>query len=393
MTHTELAMTRTWAEIDLDALEHNFHVLKGLLRPGCRFLGVVKADAYGHGAVPVARKLQECGADMLAVACVPEAVELRENGIELPILCLGQSAPKLAPLLWEHDIIQTVGDLWSGLMLSKAAAEAKKSIRIHVKLDTGMGRLGFYWPKEPEGQEKAAGVIESLCRLPGLKVEGLFTHLANADGSQEYTKAQLRRFDEAEEALSKLNITFQVRHCAASAGILNYPESHRDMVRFGLALYGYASTETGNADSALGLKPIMTLKSRISAVRRLPAGTCVSYGCTATLKRDSVLAVLPVGYADGYPRQMSNIAAVRVHDKFAPIVGRVCMDMMMVDVTDIPGVRAGDTAVALDGALIPRVAQRSGTIVHEILTQISPRVTRLYLGDPAPAEEDGTQPR
>ena len=370
-------MTRTWAEIDMDALEHNFHVLKGLLRPGCRFLGVVKADAYGHGAVAVARKLQERGADMLAVACVSEAIELREGGVTLPVLCLGQSAPKLAPFLWEYAITQAVGDLENGRALSQAAAEAGKTIRIHVKLDTGMSRLGFYWPEGEEAQNRTADDIAALCRLPGLDAEGMFTHFANADGSRDYTLAQLRRFREAEGALSRRGVTFQIRHCAASVGVLDYPEAHLDMGRFGLVLYGYASTETGNEGSGLGLKPVMTLKSRLSAVRALPEGTCVSYGCTATLKRDSVLAVLPVGYADGYPRVLSNNAAVRIHDRLCPVVGRVCMDMMMADVTDVPGVRAGDVAVVLDGELVTDAARKSGTIIHEILTGISPRVARV----------------
>ena len=378
MTDTELAMTRTWAEIDLDALEHNFRVLKGIMRPGTRALAVVKADAYGHGSVQVSKRLQECGADMLAVACVQEAIELREGGITTPILCLGQQAPELAPLMWENDVTQAVGDLENGRALSDAAVSAGKSIRIHVKLDTGMSRIGFYWPNGKDAQEKTADDIAALCRLPGLEAEGMFTHFANADGDRDYTLAQIKKFNEAKAVLEKRGIKFKICHAAASIGILDYPEAHMDMGRFGLVLYGYASTETANEGSSVGLKPAMTVKSRISAVRALPAGTCVSYGCTATLKRDSVLAVLPLGYADGYPRLLSNNAEVRIHDKICPIVGRVCMDMIMADVTDIPGVKAGDVATVLDEELITRGAKRAGTIIHEILTGVSPRVKRIY---------------
>ena len=372
MTDVELAMTRTWAEIDLDVLEHNVKTLKGVLTPGARFLGVVKANAYGHGMVEVARKLEKCGADLLAVACVPEGVTLRRAGVRLPILCLGQSAPDLAPLLWEYDITQAVGDLENGQALSAAAEAAGKKIRVHVKVDTGMSRIGFYWPKE--GCDRTADRMAELCRLPGLEAEGLFSHFANADGDPDYTHMQLDRITSARRALADRSISFKLCHIAASSGTLGYPEAHLDVGRFGLVLYGYADGPVG-AD----VKPFMTIKSRISAVRALPEGTKVGYGCTATLGRDSVLAVLPMGYADGCPRALSNRMSVRIHDKLCPIVGRVCMDMFMVDVTDVPGVKPGDTATVFDGELIPKAASLAGTIVHEIVSCIMPRVPRIYI--------------
>ena len=377
MTDVELAMTRTWAEVDLDALEHNSRALKGALAPGCRTLAVCKANAYGHGLLEVARKLQALGADMLAVACVPEAAELRKGGVSMPILCFGQSAPALAPLVWEHDIIQAVGDAENARALSETAAAAGRRIRIHIKLDTGMSRIGFLWSDGKE--EETAEELAAVCRLPGLEAEGLFTHFADADGSRDYTLAQLRRVRAARQALADRGFPVKICHCAASVGTLLYPEAHLDMARFGLALYGYASSDARDANERSDLKAVMTVKSRISSVRALPRGTCVSYGRTATLERDSVLAVLPMGYADVLPRSLSNKGRVRIHDALCPIVGRVCMDMCMADVTDLEGVRAGDVATVYDGALMLDAMENSGTIIHELLTRVMPRVPRLYI--------------
>ena len=376
MTNLELAMTRTWAEIDLDALEGNVRSLKGLLKPGVKSLAVVKADAYGHGIVEVARKLETCGVDMLAVAYVMAAVTLRKNGIRLPILCLGQSAPSLAPLMWEYDVTQAVGDLENGLALSRAASAAGRTIKIHVKVDTGMGRIGFYWPES--GWEAVADEMATLCRLPGLEAEGLFSHFANADGDPEYTRMQLAKFAAARQALADRGVTFKLGHIAASIGVLRYPEAHLDMGRFGLVLYGYASSDE-DVESPAELKPVMALKARIAAVRALPKGSKIGYGGTAVLKRDSVLAVLPTGYADGYPRALSNRMSVYIHDQLCPVVGRVCMDMFMADVTDVPGVRAGDEAVLLDGRLMLKAALAGHTIIHELLSCIMPRVPRVFI--------------
>ena len=365
---------RTWAEIDLSALEHNYRALRAMLPAGCRFLGVCKANAYGHGGVPVAKKLEELGADMLAVACVDEARELRENGVTLPILCLGNTPVELAPMLLEYRVTQAVGDLATGQALSDAAVAAGKTLTIHVKLDTGMSRLGFLWQGEQTARE-----IARLCALPGLEAEGMFTHFADADSSEEYTMAQLTKFLDAKEALEKLGVAFKICHCGASGAVLNYPCTHLDMVRPGIALYGYYPAQELKGLDGPGLEPVMTVKSRIAAVRALPAGTCVSYGRTAVLKRDSKLAVVPIGYGDGYPRSLSNRMTMKIRGAECPIVGRVCMDMCMVDVTGVPGVQAGDTAVVYDGPLLERAAQLAGTIPYELLCAVSPRVPRVYL--------------
>ncbi|MCI8870471.1 MAG: alanine racemase [Lawsonibacter sp.] len=380
----ETLQMRTWAEIDLDALAHNYHLLRGLTgresaKPPCRtcsrFLGVVKADAYGHGAVPVAKKLERLGADMLAVACLDEAAELRQAGIALPVLCLGRTPPRLAPLLLEYGVTQTVEDLAAGEILSAAAVRAGGKLNIHVKLDTGMGRLGFVYG---DGDNTAVlREIQALCALPGLEAEGLFTHFSDADGSQEYTALQSDRFQDAVNELHELGADFEIYHCGASAAVLNYPWTHMGMIRPGIALYG-CLPDPSVPDP--GLRPVLTLKSRVAAVRALPAGSYVSYGRTARLERDSRLAVLPAGYGDGYSRKFSNAMEVLIRGRRCPVVGRVCMDMCMADVTDVPGVQEGDTAVLYgqDG-LLEQAARLADTIPYELLCAISPRIPRLYL--------------
>jgi len=377
---TDRKTVRTWAEVDLDALAHNYRLLRGL-DPKAKFLGLVKADAYGHGAAPIAKKLQELGADMLAVACLDEAIVLRESGIALPILCLGQTPPELADELLAYDITQTVGDLESGKALSAAAVAAGKTLKIHVKVDTGMGRLGFvYYEDDDEAAlERAGKEIEALCALPGLEAEGVFTHFANADGSETYTKNQYIRIqDVIGELWDRGLCQFKIYHCAASAAVLNYSwtKVYMNMIRPGIALYGYVPDPSVKDP---GLKPVMTVKSRIAVVRDLPAGAKISYGCTATLERDSQIAVLPMGYGDGYPRVLSNQMDMLIRGIPCPIVGRICMDMCMVDVTGLEDVQPGEAAVVYGPKLTQRAAKLAGTIPYELLCQLTPRVPRLYL--------------
>lgn len=370
------AQMRTWAEIDLGRLKHNYTALREQLAPGCRFVGVVKANAYGHGAVPVAQKLEEWGADYLAVACLGEAAELRQAGVRAPILILGVTLPRYAGELLAWDAAQAVGDLETGRALSATAVAAGRTLTIHVKADTGMSRLGFLC--DEAHLDHAAGEIAALCALPGLRVEGIFTHFSDADGCEAYTMRQFTRFLDLLDKLSARGVTFEIRHCAASAAMLNYPCTHLDMVRPGIALYGHYPAP--GMEYTCPLLPVMTLKTRVAAVRDLPAGTCVSYGRTATLARDSRLAVLPVGYGDGYFRLFSNGQPVAIRGKKAPVVGRVCMDLTMVDVTDIPGVIPGDEAVLYgDAAPVEDGADRAGTIQYELLCDVSPRVPRVYL--------------
>lgn len=365
---------RTWAEIDLSALEHNYRTLRAMLPTGCRFLGVVKANAYGHGDRYVARKLQELGCEMLAVACLDEAVRLRQEGITVPILILGYTPVDYADELLRYDLTQTVDSEETAQTLSRAAQAQGKRLKIHVKVDTGMTRLGFLC------REETAGTIARVCRLPGLEAEGIFTHFANADADEEYTMMQFTRFLDCVEAVEKKGISFKIRHCAASAAVLNYPCTHMDMVRPGIALYGHYPDPSTEGLDGPGLVPVMSVYTRVVAVREVPAGTAVSYGCTHTLNRDSRLAVLPIGYGDGFFRLLSNRFQVGFDGRSAPIVGRICMDMCMVDVTDLPDVKAGDVATVF-GADKPLEAAAGlvGTIQYELLCDVSPRVPRIYL--------------
>lgn len=369
----DLVTARTWAEIDLGALEHNYRTLRAMAGPGCRFLGLCKADGYGHGALRVGRRLEKLGADMLAVACLPEAVELRQGGITLPILCLGRTDPAFTRELLEYRVTQTVENWEDARALSDAAQALGKRLTVHLKVDTGMTRLGFLWR---EGREKeTADTLAQVCALPGLRVEGMFTHFANADGDPEYTQLQLGRFQAARSALDARGVKIEIFHCAASAAVLNYPCTHMDMIRPGIALYGYWPDE-GMAGPEL--RPVMSLRTRVAAVREIPAGTPVSYGCTAVLERDSRLAVLPIGYGDGLHRVLSNQMEVSFPGGSARVVGRICMDMCMADVTHLPQVHPGDVATVFGpGASLPRLAQQAGTIPYELLCAVAPRVKRV----------------
>ena len=382
MNELELAMSRTWAEINLDELAHNIKTLRAMLNPAAKFCGVVKANAYGHGMIAAAKKLQECGADYLAVASVTEGAELRHNGITLPVLCLGQADTSLAPLMCECSITQAVGDIENARKLSDYAQSVGTKIRIHIKIDTGMSRTGFYWPENDDSlKDSTAREILEVCNMPGLEPEGMFTHFADADDNPDFTHLQLRKLLDAKSHLEALGQTFSIIHASASSGVLFYPEAHLGMARFGLSLYGYASPDVGNEGSTAGLHPVMTVKSRITAVRNVPSGETVSYGRLYTLKRDSVIAVMPIGYADGYPRVLTNKSYVKIHGVMCPTLGRVCMDMTMADVTDVPGVKAGDTATIYDYELMPQAAQKAGTIIDEIVCRVMPRITRLYINE------------
>ena len=372
------ATKRTWAEIDLSNLEHNYLALRGMLPRGCRFLGVVKANAYGHGAVPVAKKLVELGAEYLAVACLDEAVELRKAGIAAPVLILGPTLPAFSAEILEYGLTQAVADLELAQALSDAAVKAGRTIKIHVKVDTGMSRLGFLCDEDT--LERSVSEIIRVCSLPGLENEGCFTHFANADGDEEYTMRQFTRFMDVLDKLSDRGVKFQIRHCAASAAVLNYPCTHLDMVRPGIAQYGHYPDPSCEGLDGPGLIPLMTLKTRVISLRELSKGTCISYGCTHVLTRDSRIAVLPVGYADGLERLLSNRGEVLVHGVRAPILGRVCMDLCMVDVTGIADVGIGDEVVIFGPQLpLEEKADVVGTIQYEMLCGVSRRVPRVYI--------------
>ena len=374
-------MKRTWAEVDFDKLAHNYHALRGLAPAGTKYLGLVKADAYGHGAVPVTKKLEELGADYLGVACLDEAIEVREAGVKTPILILGCTSSIYAAELVKYNITQACYDLEYAKELSAGAQKAGGTITVHIQCDTGMTRLGFMCHEDT--MEKSASEIIEAVKLPGLKAEGIFTHFSDSDGSEEYTMLQFGRFQDIIQRVRDLGYEFEIRHCANSAATLLYPATYLDMIRPGIVQFGHFPD--AKMDHALcDLVPVLELKSRVATVRDVPANTPVSYGRTNTLTRPSRLAVIPVGYGDGFCRGFSNKLTVLINGKKLPIVGRICMDMCMVDVTDAPDVKEGDVAILYgsDGTNDQPVeagAEIMNTISYELLCVLSKRIPRIYL--------------
>jgi len=374
-------MKRTWAEVDFDKLAHNYHALRGLAPAGTKYLGLVKADAYGHGAVPVTKKLEELGADYLGVACLDEAIEVREAGVKTPILILGCTSSIYAAELVKYNITQACYDLEYAKELSAGAQKAGGTITVHIQCDTGMTRLGFMCHEDT--MEKSASEIIEAVKLPGLKAEGIFTHFSDSDGSEEYTMLQFGRFQDIIQRVRDLGYEFEIRHCANSAATLLYPATYLDMIRPGIVQFGHFPD--AKMDHALcDLVPVLELKSRVATVRDVPANTPVSYGRTNTLTRPSRLAVIPVGYGDGFCRGFSNKLTVLINGKKLPIVGRICMDMCMVDVTDAPDVKEGDVAILYgsDGTNDQPVeagAEIMNTISYELLCVLTKRIPRIYL--------------
>lgn len=372
-------LRRTWAEIDLDALAHNYRRARELTGPGVRYLGVVKADAYGHGAVQVAERLEELGADYLAVSSLDEARELRHGGINAPILILGHTPPEMVPELIRYHITQAVSAQAKAEAYSAAAVGCGGTLKVHIKVDTGMSRLGFL----VRGGHFEGGVaaIAASCALPGLEAEGIFTHFAVSDeddsDSERYTRDQFALFMRVLEALAEKGRTFAIRHCANSGALARYPEMYLDMVRPGIALYG-----VGADAERLDLRPVMTLKSSVSTIKIFDPDTDISYGRTYRTEGKARIGVLPIGYADGLFRGLSNRLSVVTDQGPAPIRGRICMDMTMVDLTGLPDVKVG-SEVEIFGRRqsVDRLAEILNTISYELLCAVSKRVPRVYLRD------------
>ena len=370
-------LRRTWAEIDLDALAWNYEAARRRIGEGVKYLGVVKADAYGHGAVQVARKLEELGTDYLAVSSLDEARELRSGKITAPILILGHTPPEMVPELIRHNITQTVSALAKAEEYSAQAVACGGTLKVHIKVDTGMSRLGFL----VRGGHFDGGVasIAKACDLPGLMAEGIFTHFSASDEDDEassvYTREQFSTFMRVLDALRKQGCTFAIRHCANSGALARYPEMYLDMVRPGIALYG-----VGADAERLGLRPVMALKSCVSTIKIFDPETDISYGRTFHTGGKTRIGVLPIGYADGLFRGLSNRMEVQTAHGPAPIRGRICMDMTMVDLSGLPDVRVGD-AVELFGAVqsVDTLAELLNTIPYELTCAVSKRVPRLYL--------------
>lgn len=379
-------LKRTWAEVDLNAVDHNFRSIRNRLKQGTRVCCVVKADAYGHGAEALAREFERMGADWFAVSNLEEAAQIRREGAKLPILILGYTPANMAPELARLGIAQAVLCEEYGRELSAEAVKAGVTVRAHIKLDTGMSRIGFLY-QDPERDAGALDAVARVCALPGLRAEGIFTHFAVADGGnagEAFTRKQFACFTGAVDRLAERGIRFSIRHCANSAAVFEYPDMQLDMVRPGNVLYGLKPSDEVRSD--MDLIPAMSLKSVISLVKTVETGTSVSYGRTFLAPGRTVLATVPVGYADGYPRVLSGRAEALVHGRRAKIVGRICMDQLMLDVTGIDGVREGDmvTLFGTDGGesvTVDELAGLAGTINYEIVCGLSKRVPRIYLKD------------
>jgi alanine racemase len=365
-----------WAEVELEALAHNIREVRRLIHKDSMILAVVKADAYGHGAVKSSKILLENGADMFGVARLNEALELRNAGIDAPILNLGYTPENQYENLIRRDITATIYTLNQALSLDKTATKIGSKAVIHIKIDSGMNRIGF----QPNNDTIRA--ITRISSLPNIELEGIFTHFAVSDiVDKTYTHKQFELFMWVLDELKARGVEPHIRHVSNSAAIIDLPEYSLDMVRPGIMLYGYEPSEEVDL-SRVSLKPAMALKASISNVKVVSEGIGISYGLTYKTKRPSIIGTIPIGYADGYRRALSNRGWVDFHGEVAPIVGRVCMDQCMIDLTDVDGAEIGEEVTLFGGGCAPSVeemARMLDTIPDEVISAIARRVPRVYL--------------
>ena len=369
----------TWAEIHLDAIAENTRAIKAFLSDRTALIAVVKANAYGHGAVPVARTVLAAGADSLAVVRTMEGIELRQAGIDAPILVMGYAPLEEIPLLARWDLTPTLMTLEQARRLSQARPTPGRKHPVHIKVDTGMGRFGLL-------PDEVVDFVQDVARLPGLELEGLYTHFSVADevteSSTAYTRRQLQTFMNVVEDLEDAGVHVPLTHVCNSAATMRFPDMHLDGVRIGIALYGLSPSE--ETPLPVPLRPALTLKSLVARVRTLPPESSISYGRTYTTSRPTRVALVPAGYGEGTHRLLSNRGQVLIRGKRAAIVGRVCMDQFMVDVTTIEGVSQDDEVVLIGSCggehiSAGEVARWARTIHYEVTTSLLPRVTRVYL--------------
>ena len=380
----------TWAEIDLAAIANNVSELRRITHASARLLVAVKANAYGHGAVEVAQTALKHGADALGVARLQEGIELREAGLTAPVLVFGYTPPSRTADLDKYNLAQTIYSLATAEAMSTVAVARGCKIPVHLKVDTGMGRLGMLPDSRrdvPPGmppEKKAIAEVRAIHALAGLKLQGVMTHFATADSRDKtYAREQFACFQDFLAALDQAGIAVPVKHAANSGAIIDMPETHLDMVRAGISLYGlYPSDEV--AKRRLTLKPAMTLKTRIINLKRVPAGFKVSYGCTYATPEPTTIATVALGYADGFNRLLSSRGYMLVHGYRAPIVGRVCMDLTMLDVGNIPEVALEDEVVAFGcqgraEITVDEIARQLNTINYEVVATITKRVPRHFI--------------
>lgn len=378
-----------WAEVDLEAIAHNVRELRRITNPKARLMAVVKANAYGHGVIEVTRKALENGADSMGVARIEEGIELRKAGFNESVLIFGYTPPVLAHKLIEFDLTQTVWSYKTAQVLSDIAVSFNKQIKTHLKVDTGMGRLGLLpnCSQPPATEQKltinAIREVESIASLAGLELEGVYTHFATADSTDKtYAGKQLEIFLDFLNELRRAGMNPPLCHAANSAAIIDMPETHLDMVRAGIAIYGlYPSDEVKKR--RIALKPAMTLKAKVVYLKKVPPGFKVSYGITYETKKSTTIASVPVGYADGYNRLLSSRGHMLVRGRRAPIVGRVCMDHTMLDVGHIPDVNLEDEVVIFgrqvdESITVDEIAASLNTINYEIVSALTARVPIIY---------------
>lgn len=367
---------RTWTEIDLDAIYHNAVAAKSITKTGTKLMAVIKADGYGHGAVQLAKVLEPV-ADAYGVAILEEGIELRQAGVKKPILLLGYTPEALQEAMIQYDIAATIFRKDMAEQMSAAALRLGSKAKVHIKLDTGMSRIGFI-----PGDDSLQTILE-IAALPGIQIEGCFTHFARMDETDKTkAKEQFQKYLDFTAKIEAAGIPLPVKHVSNSAGIIEMPETNLDMVRDGICLYGLYPSEEVNKER-LPLTPAMQWKAYVSHVKTLPAGVEIGYGGTYTTQSETRVATIPVGYADGYPRSLSNLGCVLIHGQRAKIIGRICMDQFMVNVTEIPEVRTGDlvTLFGKDGdefLPVEEVADLSGSFNYEFVCDVGKRVPRVY---------------
>ena len=377
---------RTWAEINLNSIEYNFRNIKNKLSERTKILCVLKADAYGHGAEFLVKEYEKLGADWYGVSNIDEAVQLRNAGAKKPILIFGYTNPEMVETLYKYDISQAVFSLQYAQKLSEICEKIGSKIKIHIKVDTGMSRIGFFCQSE-ESINNSAKEIKQLKNLKNLEIEGIFTHFSVSDdmtNNTEYTLKQYNNFCSIIKKIENEGMKIPIKHCCNSGGIISCPGMHMDMVRAGVILYGLYPSE--EVKDKIDLKPAMQLKTVVSQVKEIPENTSVSYGRTFVSNKKMKIASVSIGYADGYSLKFSNTAELLIHGKRAKIVGRVCMDQLMIDITDIEDVKEGDEVTVFgtdnpQNISVDELAKIAGTINYEIVCLIGKRVPRIYIKD------------
>jgi len=377
---------RTWAEISLNAIEHNYNVIRNKVADDTKVCCVIKADGYGHGAVELSQVYEKLGADFFAVSNIDEGIEIRKSGSKLPIVILGYTPVSEAENLAEYDISQAVFSLEYAKELSEKCVEEDCICKMHIKVDSGMSRIGFMCQEFPRDEYSIEEICEACC-LPNLEVEGLFTHFCVSDEDaegREFTNKQYENFIHVRDSLKKRGVDISVVHCSNSGAIEDYPETCCDMVRAGIILYGLAPSS--KLADRLDLVPAMTLKTVVAFVKEVQKGATISYGRTFTADRKMKIATVPIGYADGFIRQNAKDGYMMVSGKKAKIVGRICMDQTMLDVTDIEDVKTGDEVVVFGTGengepTADSLAENTGTINYETVCLVGKRVPRIYIKD------------